>query len=637
MANAEYCSHCGKQFLEDIAFCRFCGAERLGPTSERGAKKATFDAVLHAIENGELAAISVGPEVGLVPGEVCYFAAVGSGCGFFHGIPPIGYLGDLYVTDKRVLFKPNRLASQTPGPTHPELDALSIALDVIVECFESKPSISIVTGRMTANGRAESLTSQLVMPNEEYGKVVLALISKLRLPPKPGQPQQGVFEAQEVKPPQKNPPHLAEPPSSAEGLGGQTANSGGGHGGSGTTPRVKGNVKWFNNAKGYGFAATQNGQDVFVHYSAISGTGFKTLLEGDLVEFEIVQGTHGPMAMSVVKLGEAQTAKCSDGPDGSGSSARVHGSVKWFDNSKGYGFIATQNGHDVFVHHSAISGAGFKTLLEGDLVEFEIVRGPHGPMAAKVEKLGEAQTGTSPQETTAVAPLVANHVRSAFPKTSFEIYIDYARVIHVGWAGSPRTAEVRTFLRGIVLQGQIPNVEFDFQHTDPEVSQEGESTQAGPNGFSAVASCLKSSFPWTTFDVYSQGTNVVHIAWKGVPKTDEVRSLLQTLRLQHRIPNVDFNFHHAETTKPSGSSASGSKSRTKSKARVNAVSQKGPYEILGLSPGASLEEVTKAYRREAQKNHPDKVATMAAEFRELAEKRMKEINAAYEELSRHLR
>ena len=62
------------------------------------------------------------------------------------------------------------------------------------------------------------------------------------------------------------------------------------------------------------------------------------------------------------------------------------------------------------------------------------------------------------------------------------------------------------------------------------------------------------------------------------------------------------------------------------------ISPTGPYKILGVSPGATLDEITQVYRREAQKDHPDKVATMAPEFRELAERRMKELNVAYEEL-----
>jgi CspA family cold shock protein len=65
--------------------------------------------------------------------------------------------------------------------------------------------------------------------------------------------------------------------------------------------RLKGTVKWFNNAKGYGFIGREDGPDVFVHYSAISSEGYKSLQEGDAVEFEIVQGQKGPQAANVSK------------------------------------------------------------------------------------------------------------------------------------------------------------------------------------------------------------------------------------------------------------------------------------------------------------------------------------------------
>ena len=65
----------------------------------------------------------------------------------------------------------------------------------------------------------------------------------------------------------------------------------------------------------------------------------------------------------------------------------MKGTVKWFDNSRGYGFIGRENGPDVFVHYSAIVGEGYKTLKEGDTVEFEIVQGPKGPQASNVVKL----------------------------------------------------------------------------------------------------------------------------------------------------------------------------------------------------------------------------------------------------------
>jgi CspA family cold shock protein len=64
----------------------------------------------------------------------------------------------------------------------------------------------------------------------------------------------------------------------------------------------KGTVKWFNAAKGYGFISKEDGGDVFVHFSAIQGDGYKTLDEGQQVEFEITQGPKGPQASNVVKL-----------------------------------------------------------------------------------------------------------------------------------------------------------------------------------------------------------------------------------------------------------------------------------------------------------------------------------------------
>jgi CspA family cold shock protein len=63
------------------------------------------------------------------------------------------------------------------------------------------------------------------------------------------------------------------------------------------------------------------------------------------------------------------------------------GNVKWFDNAKGYGFISRENGNDVFVHHSAIQGEGYKSLEEGQSVQFELTKGPKGDQATNVVKL----------------------------------------------------------------------------------------------------------------------------------------------------------------------------------------------------------------------------------------------------------
>ena len=65
---------------------------------------------------------------------------------------------------------------------------------------------------------------------------------------------------------------------------------------------AQGTVKWFNEKKGFGFIQQEDGGDLFVHYSAISGSGFKTLYEGDRVSFDVEQGNRGPAAKNVVKV-----------------------------------------------------------------------------------------------------------------------------------------------------------------------------------------------------------------------------------------------------------------------------------------------------------------------------------------------
>ncbi len=66
----------------------------------------------------------------------------------------------------------------------------------------------------------------------------------------------------------------------------------------------------------------------------------------------------------------------------------AQGTVKWFSNQKGYGFITQENGKDIFVHFSAVQGDGYKTLQEGDKVDFEVSQGPKGEQATNVKKVG---------------------------------------------------------------------------------------------------------------------------------------------------------------------------------------------------------------------------------------------------------
>jgi cold shock protein len=73
-------------------------------------------------------------------------------------------------------------------------------------------------------------------------------------------------------------------------------------------------------------------------------------------------------------------------PDRKRYESMAQGTVKWFNDAKGYGFITQESGEDVFVHFNAIQGQGFKSLTEGDRVEFEVTKGPKGLQAANVRK-----------------------------------------------------------------------------------------------------------------------------------------------------------------------------------------------------------------------------------------------------------
>ena len=75
--------------------------------------------------------------------------------------------------------------------------------------------------------------------------------------------------------------------------------------------------------------------------------------------------------------------------------ARTTGTVKWFNNTKGYGFISQPSGADVFVHYSAIQDKGYKTLREGEKVEFDVKTGPRGPQAENVVRLEVQQQATA--------------------------------------------------------------------------------------------------------------------------------------------------------------------------------------------------------------------------------------------------
>lgn len=152
---------------------------------------------------------------------------------------------------------------------------------------------------------------------------------------------------------------------------------------------VLGTVTWYEPAKGYGFVTPDGGRgEVFVHSSAIVGGG--VVSEGQRVAFLVVDGEKGPQADHLLPLG-AETGRPGVPADG------ADGTVSWYDDTKGFGFVAPDSGgEDVFVHVSAL-GSGLTELAEGARVTYDVVDGDKGPNARNVQLArgsGRARTST---------------------------------------------------------------------------------------------------------------------------------------------------------------------------------------------------------------------------------------------------
>lgn len=161
----------------------------------------------------------------------------------------------------------------------------------------------------------------------------------------------------------------------------------------GSAVGLLGTVTWYEPGKGYGFASPDGGgADVFVHSSAIVTGGVVT--EGQRVAFLVVEGERGPQAGSVIPLGAGAglpAADTADGVDG------ADGTVAWYSEDKGFGFISPDSGGgDVFVHARAL-GEGLTWLTEGDRVAYEVVSGDKGPQARDVHLVRGAEPPTPPQ------------------------------------------------------------------------------------------------------------------------------------------------------------------------------------------------------------------------------------------------
>ena len=153
----------------------------------------------------------------------------------------------------------------------------------------------------------------------------------------------------------------------------------------GTT--VEAAVKWFNATKGYGFVELAGGGDAFLHLKALREIGRQTLPSGAKVRVIARTGSRGAEVVRIVDLDTRSAIERSPRRSTFDPSAAfdLTGKVKWFDDARGFGFIASDDfGRDVFVHSTTLSASGVQGLLEGQAVSMRVVETPKGREAIAI-------------------------------------------------------------------------------------------------------------------------------------------------------------------------------------------------------------------------------------------------------------
>src|ERR1700761_491144 len=170
-------------------------------------------------------------------------------------------------------------------------------------------------------------------------------------------------------------------------------------------PEHDATVKWFNPEKGFGFVALSDGSgDAFLHANTLNQSGHSSVSPGATLRVRIGQGQKGRQVSEVLSVDESTatpSAPRSAGPrpggmgggagagprrgPPSGPAVEMQGTVKWYNATKGFGFVApAEGGKDVFVHASALQRAGVMQLAEGQTIWMDVVQGAKGPEAASI-------------------------------------------------------------------------------------------------------------------------------------------------------------------------------------------------------------------------------------------------------------
>ena len=160
-------------------------------------------------------------------------------------------------------------------------------------------------------------------------------------------------------------------------------------------PPVGAVVKWFKAEKGFGFVELSDGTgDAFLHATVLGRSGFQVVNPGETLEVRVAQGQRGPQVTEVLSVdpstATAPRPRTSFRPDAErgpvGPTVQETGTVKWYNATKGFGFIVRDaGGKDVFVHASALQRAGLVSLNEGQRVVVDIAEGRKGPEAAEIK------------------------------------------------------------------------------------------------------------------------------------------------------------------------------------------------------------------------------------------------------------
>ncbi|HEY5205966.1 MAG TPA: cold shock domain-containing protein [Roseiarcus sp.] len=153
-------------------------------------------------------------------------------------------------------------------------------------------------------------------------------------------------------------------------------------------PTVDAAVKWFNATKGYGFVELSDGRgDAFLHLKTLRETGRQTLPSGAKIRVVARAGSRGAEVVRVVEIDTRSAAERSSRRSTVDPSAAfdLTGKVKWFDDARGFGFIASDDfGRDVFIHSTTLGAAGIRGLFEGQAVSMRVVETPKGREAIEI-------------------------------------------------------------------------------------------------------------------------------------------------------------------------------------------------------------------------------------------------------------